>query len=56
MPSFVFSQEAGTVSAPSLAQCYAEGYDFVNCGADVAAIGADCAAIRKRYDEATGGK
>ena len=51
-----YGKFAGTVSAPSLAQCYAEGFDFVNCGADVVAIGSDCAAIRKRYDEAVGGK
>ncbi len=44
---------AGTVSVPSLGECFAEGYDFVSCGADVSAIGANCANIRKMYDEVT---
>lgn len=48
-----YGKFAGTVSVPSLAQCYAEGYDFVNCGADVAAIGANCDAIIKNYNELT---
>ena len=29
---------AGTVCVPSVAQCFAEGFDFVNCGSDVAAL------------------
>ena len=45
---------AGTVSLPSLKTCYEEGFDFVNCGGDVVAIGANCQAIRKMYDEAIG--
>ena len=48
-----YGKFAGTVSVPSLAQCYAEGYDFVNCGSDVAAIGANCDAIIKNYNELT---
>ena len=45
---------AGTVSVPSLKACYDMGYDFVNCGADVLAIGANCDSIKKMYDEAIG--
>ena len=48
-----YGKFAGTVSVPSLEQCYAEGYDFVNFGADVAAIGANCDMIMQRYAEAT---
>ena len=48
-----YGKFAGTVSVPSLEQCYLEGYDFVNCGADVAAIGANCDAIIKNYNELT---
>ena len=48
-----YGKFAGTVSAPSLEQCYLEGYDFVNCGADVAAIGANCDAVMAKYAEAT---
>ncbi|MBQ9788728.1 MAG: aldolase [Lentisphaeria bacterium] len=44
-----YGKFAGTVSVPSLEQCYADGYDFVNCGADVAAIGANCDAIMEKY-------
>ena len=51
-----YGKFAGTVAAPSLEQCYAEGFDFVSCGADVVAVAADCAAIRKRYDAAVGGR
>ena len=47
-----YGKFAGTVSVPSLKDCYNEGYDFVNCGADVAAIGANCNAIRQMFDEA----
>lgn len=46
-----YGKFAGTVSVPSLGQCYEEGYDFVNCGADVAAIGANCDAIIKNYND-----
>jgi 4-hydroxy-2-oxoheptanedioate aldolase len=48
-----YGKFAGTVSVPSLAQCYLEGYDFVNCGADVAAIGANCSSIMDLYDSIT---
>jgi 4-hydroxy-2-oxoheptanedioate aldolase len=48
-----YGKFAGTVSVPSLAQCYLEGYDFVNCGADVAAIGANCSNIIDQYKELT---
>lgn len=46
-----YGKFAGTVSVPSLAQCYEEGFDFVNCGADVAAIGANCDAVMKQYEQ-----
>ena len=46
-----YGKFAGTVSVPSLKDCYEEGYDFVNCGADVAAIGVNCEAIMKMYSE-----
>lgn len=49
-----YGKFAGTVSAPSLEQCIKEGFDFINCGADVTAIGTNCKSIRKRYYEATG--
>lgn len=47
-----YGKFAGTVASPSLKQCFAEGYDLVSCGADVCAIGANCASIKKMYDEA----
>ncbi len=47
-----YGKFAGTVSVPSLKQCYLEGYDYVNCGADVAAIGANCDTILKNYEDA----
>ena len=37
---------------PSLGQCCEEDIDFVNCGADVAAIGANCSAFMKKYENA----
>jgi 4-hydroxy-2-oxoheptanedioate aldolase len=46
-----YGKFAGTVSAPSLEQCYDEGFDLVNCGADVAAISANCDAILQKYAE-----
>ena len=33
-----YGKFAGTVSSPSVAEVFAEGYDFVNCGSDVAAM------------------
>ena len=47
-----YGKFAGTVSLPSLEQCYEEGFDFVNCGADVSAIGANCSAIMEKYANA----
>jgi len=44
---------AGTVSLPSIRECYAMGYDLVSCGADVTAIGANCASISRMFEEAT---
>ncbi len=49
-----YGKFAGTVSLPSLAQCYAEGFDFVNCGADVSAINANCRAVMEQYADCTG--
>ena len=46
-----YGKFAGTVSLPSLDQCYLEGFDLVNCGADVAAINSNCAAIMKQYEQ-----
>ena len=46
-----YGKFAGTVSVPSLKQCYEEGYDFVNCGADVAALVTNCDAVMKNYNE-----
>ena len=43
---------AGTVAVPSVQECYAMGYDFVNCGADVTAVGSECARISKIFEEA----
>lgn len=48
-----YGKFAGTVSVPSLEQCYLEGYDFVNCGADVAAIGSNCSNIIDQYNKLT---
>ena len=49
-----YGKFAGTVSVPSLKECYAAGYDFVNCGSDVGAIGASCKSVIQMYNEATG--
>ena len=49
-----YGKFAGTVSVPSLAQCYEEGFDFVNCGADVAAVSSNCDAIMEKYRSAIG--
>ena len=46
-----YGKFAGTVSLPSLAQCYDEGFDLVNCGADVAALAAKCTQIIKEKEE-----
>ena len=48
-----YGKFAGTVSVPSLGQCYAEGYDLVNCGSDVTAIGASCSAAVAKFHEIT---
>ena len=36
-----YGKFAGTVSVPSMKACFEMGYDLVNCGADVTAIGAN---------------
>ena len=48
-----YGKFAGTVSVPSLAQCYAEGFDYVNCGSDVSSIGKCCAEIITNYNNLT---
>jgi len=45
-----YGKFAGTVSVPSLEGCLTEGFDFVNCGADVCAISANCIDIVKKYN------
>ena len=45
-----YGKFAGTVSVPSMKECFALGYDLVNCGADVGAIGASCKAIRAQFE------
>ena len=49
-----YGKFAGTVSVPSLKVCLEEGFDFVNGGSDVRAIGSDCQAIRRTFDEIVG--
>ncbi len=46
-----YGKFAGTVSCPSLKQCFEEGYDMVNGGADVAAIALQCDKIMKDFNE-----
>lgn len=48
-----YGKFAGTVSVPSLTQCYAEGFDYVNCGSDVSSLGAKCTEIMNLYNETT---
>ena len=48
-----YGKFAGTVSVPSLEQCFAEGFDYVNCGSDVALINKGCAAIMQQYRDCT---
>ena len=45
-----YGKFAGTVSVPSMKECFTLGYDLVNCGADVGAIGASCKAIRAEFE------
>jgi 4-hydroxy-2-oxoheptanedioate aldolase len=42
---------AGTVSVPSLAQCFAEGYDYVNGGSDVNSIRSQCDKIMNDFND-----
>ena len=51
-----YGKFAGTVSAPSLEECFAEGYDMVNGGADVVTLTADCLKIMKKYQAIQGEK
>ena len=45
-----YGKFAGTVSVPSFAECFEMGYDLVNLGSDVTAIGAQCRSLRAGYD------
>lgn len=42
---------AGTVSLPGMKECFAEGFDLVNCGADVAALSGNCQNIINQFNE-----
>lgn len=46
-----YGKFAGTVSVPSMAQCFDEGYDFVNCGADVVALHQGMSASKAQADD-----
>lgn len=46
-----YGKFAGTVSLPGLKECYNEGFDLVNCGADVAALSNNCAAIMQQKND-----
>lgn len=46
-----YGKFAGTVDVPSLKQCYLEGYDFVNTGADVAGLTSQCSTLMKQYQQ-----
>ena len=46
-----YGKFAGTVSVPSMEQCFAEGFDYVNCGSDVNSIGSKCAEIMNNFRE-----
>jgi 4-hydroxy-2-oxoheptanedioate aldolase len=46
-----YGKFAGTVSVPSMKQCFAEGFDYVNCGSDVNSIGSKCAEIMSDFKE-----
>jgi len=45
-----YGKLAGTVSLPGMRQCLAEGFDLVNCGADVAAIANNCQTIIQEFN------
>lgn len=46
-----YGKFVGTVSVPSMKQCFAEGFDYVNCGSDVSSIGSTCAKIMDDFKE-----
>lgn len=49
-----YGKFAGTVSGPdTLKEYYDMGYDYLNCGADVIAIGNQCKSIIESFDQAT---
>ena len=45
---------AGTVSVPSLEECFAEGYDMVNGGSDVGTLTRHCQDIMKKFQDIQG--
>lgn len=52
-----YGKFAGTVTSPaSMREYYAMGYDFLNCGADVVALGAACDSVIAAYQDAAGEK
>ena len=46
-----YGKFAGTVSLPGMKECFAEGFDLVNCGADVAALSNNCQKIIEQFTE-----
>ena len=44
-----YGKFAGTVSVPSLEQCFAEGFDYVNGGSDVNTIRSGCDQIMEKF-------
>ena len=46
-----YGKFAGTVASPSLRECFAMGYDFVNGGADVVAISQSCKKVLEAFAE-----
>jgi len=46
-----YGKFAGTVSLPGMKECFAEGFDLVNCGADVAALSGNCQNIINQFNE-----
>ena len=46
-----YGKFAGTVSLPSLKECFLEGFDFVNGGGDVTALGSHCSRIVENYNQ-----
>ncbi len=49
-----YGKFAGTVSAPSMRQVFAEGFDFVNCGSDVGSMNSGIATALNQVSECLG--